>query len=323
MTSETVTQVIDSMARHRARFEEFCRSLSEEELARQVPASEEPDVSAWPGLQRRDVRDRIVRHDDDVRMRRGIQGPGSDEQLTPAQADFFEKKIRPVLVKECYKCHSAEGGRIKGGLRVDTRDGLLKGLNLDATIALAEAISIPVIASGGFASIADVKALLEHGATEVYIFATHGVFCGDSLERFGKSEIAGIVVTENAFRYIEQHGIDTRDRAAVWRAVLESTRLVGRPVFFAMAIILLAFVPVFSLTGQEGLLFHPLAFTKTVAVLAATVMAVTLVPVLCTLLLAGQMHAEEDNAVMRALRADGSARKLARPLPSNWPSTAF
>jgi len=48
-------------------------------------------------------------------------------KLTPAQSDFFEKKIRPVLVKDCYKCHSAEGGRIKGGLRLDTRDGLLKG----------------------------------------------------------------------------------------------------------------------------------------------------------------------------------------------------
>ncbi|MFM8470833.1 MAG: PSD1 and planctomycete cytochrome C domain-containing protein [Limisphaerales bacterium] len=48
-------------------------------------------------------------------------------KLTPQQTDFFEKKIRPVLVKDCYKCHSAEGGRIKGGLRLDTRDGLLKG----------------------------------------------------------------------------------------------------------------------------------------------------------------------------------------------------
>ncbi len=56
-----------------------------------------------------------------------------------------------------------------------------------------------------------------------------------------------------------------------------------------MAIILLAFVPVFALTGRKGKLFHPLAFTKTFAVLAATVMAVTLVPVLCTLLLGGQV----------------------------------
>ena len=100
---------------------------------------------------------------------------------------------------------------------------------------------------------------------------------------------AGIVVTENAFRFMEQRGVDPRDRRRVWETVLESTRLVGRPVFFSMAIILLAFIPVFALTGQEGKLFHPLAFTKTFAVLAATVVAVTLVPVLCSLLLGRQV----------------------------------
>jgi Cu(I)/Ag(I) efflux system membrane protein CusA/SilA len=113
---------------------------------------------------------------------------------------------------------------------------------------------------------------------------------------------AGIVVTENAFRYMEQRGVDPRDRRRVRDTVRDSTRLVGRPVFFSMAIILLAFIPVFALTGQEGKLFHPLAFTKTLAVLAATVIAVTLVPVLCTLLLRGTFHAEEANPVMRALR---------------------
>ena len=113
---------------------------------------------------------------------------------------------------------------------------------------------------------------------------------------------AGIVVTENAFRSVEQRGVDPRDRRRVWETVLESTRLVGRPVFFSMAIILLAFVPVFALSGQEGKLFHPLAFTKTFAVLAATFIAVTLVPVLCTLLLGGKFRAEEANPVMRVLR---------------------
>ena len=49
--------------------------------------------------------------------------------------------------------------------------------------------------------------------------------------------------------------------------VREATHLVGRPIFFSMAIIILAFLPVFALTGQEGKLFHPLAFTKTFAVL--------------------------------------------------------
>ena len=100
---------------------------------------------------------------------------------------------------------------------------------------------------------------------------------------------AAIVVTENAFRFIEQRGRGParppargRDRAATPR------RLVGRPIFFSMAIIILAFMPVFALTGQEGKLFHPLAFTKTFAMAGATILSVTLVPVLCTLLIGGQ-----------------------------------
>src|SRR6266403_1073866 len=66
-----------------------------------------------------------------------------------------------------------------------------------------------------------------------------------------------------------------------------------------MAIIILAFIPVFSLTGEEGKLFHPLAFTKTFAMAGATIIAVTLVPVLCTFLLRGKFHPEQANPVMR------------------------
>ena len=47
--------------------------------------------------------------------------------LTPAQTDFFEKKIRPVLADNCYKCHSTQAEKVKGGLLLDSRDGLLKG----------------------------------------------------------------------------------------------------------------------------------------------------------------------------------------------------
>ncbi|PYS85269.1 MAG: CusA/CzcA family heavy metal efflux RND transporter [Acidobacteria bacterium] len=114
---------------------------------------------------------------------------------------------------------------------------------------------------------------------------------------------AGIVVTENAFRFMEKRKVDPKDRKRVWETVLESTKLVGRPVFFSMAIIVLAFVPVFSLAGQEGKLFHPLAFTKTFAMVGATVIAVTLVPVLCTYLLGGKFHSEQSNPVMRFLQA--------------------
>ncbi|MBP9936960.1 MAG: efflux RND transporter permease subunit, partial [Pyrinomonadaceae bacterium] len=114
---------------------------------------------------------------------------------------------------------------------------------------------------------------------------------------------AGIVVTENAFRFLEKNKVDPKDRKAVWDTVLESTKLVGRPVFFSMAIIILAFIPVFALEGQEGKLFHPLAFTKTFAMVGATIIAVSLVPVLCTFLLGGKFHSEQSNPVMRFLHA--------------------
>src|SRR5436190_17365581 len=109
---------------------------------------------------------------------------------------------------------------------------------------------------------------------------------------------AGIVVTENAFRFLEQRGVDPRDRRRVFETVLESTKLVGRPVFFSMAIIILAFVPVFALTGQEGKLFHPLAFTKTFSMAGATLLSVTLVPVLCTLFIGGTIRGESANPLM-------------------------
>jgi Cu(I)/Ag(I) efflux system membrane protein CusA/SilA len=113
---------------------------------------------------------------------------------------------------------------------------------------------------------------------------------------------AGIVVTENAVRFMEQRHIDPKDRKAVWGTVLESTKLVGRPTLFSMAIIILAFVPIFALTGQEGKLFHPLAFTKTFAMAGASIIAVTLVPVLCTYFLGGKIRAEESNPIMNFLR---------------------
>jgi Cu(I)/Ag(I) efflux system membrane protein CusA/SilA len=114
---------------------------------------------------------------------------------------------------------------------------------------------------------------------------------------------AGIVVVENAYRAIESNGIDTRDKRAVLEVVMESTKMVGRPIFASMVIIILAFAPVFALTGQEGKLFHPLAFTKSFAMIAAAVMAITLVPVLCSFFLGGKMRPEDWNPLMRWIRA--------------------
>lgn len=109
---------------------------------------------------------------------------------------------------------------------------------------------------------------------------------------------AGIVITENCFRQIEREG-GTRP---LIDSVRDAARQVGRPIFFSMAVIILAFLPVFSLTGEEGRLFHPLAFTKTFAMIGATFLSVTLVPVLATFLIRGKVHPEQHNPLMRIAR---------------------
>jgi copper/silver efflux system protein len=99
-----------------------------------------------------------------------------------------------------------------------------------------------------------------------------------------------------------QHSAAYRLTAAeTWTVVLEASKQVGRPIFFAMVIIILAFIPVFALSGREGKLFHPLAFAKTFAMIGSTLLAVTLVPALCAALVRGPFHAEDRNWVMRFL----------------------
>ncbi|MCW5557751.1 MAG: efflux RND transporter permease subunit, partial [Verrucomicrobiae bacterium] len=120
---------------------------------------------------------------------------------------------------------------------------------------------------------------------------------------------AGIVMTENVIRHCELReaakggaaGPARLTAAETWDCTLAAAQQVGRPIVFAMAIIILAFAPVFVLGGQEGKLFRPLAFTKTFACVGATLLAVTLVPVLCSFLVRGPFHAEHDNRIMRVL----------------------
>src|SRR5207248_8259929 len=76
---------------------------------------------------------------------------------------------------------------------------------------------------------------------------------------------------------------------------------VGRSLFFALLVITVSFIPVFSLTAQEGRLFKPLAFTKTFSMSFAALLGVTLVPVLMTLLIRGKITPEIKNPVNRFL----------------------
>ena len=115
---------------------------------------------------------------------------------------------------------------------------------------------------------------------------------------------AGIVMTENVIRHFEQAESFKGRRLTSLEAcelTLTAARQVARPIFFSMLIILMGFLPVLLLTGQEGKLFHPLALTKTFAMVLATALSMTLVPVLCSILVRGPFRSEDQNVVMNVL----------------------
>jgi copper/silver efflux system protein len=115
---------------------------------------------------------------------------------------------------------------------------------------------------------------------------------------------AGIVMTENVIRHCERAEEELKRRLTppeVFQQTLDAATQVGRPMFFSMMVIILAFVPVFMLTGQEGKLFHPLAYTKTFALIGAVLLAVTAVPVFCTILVRGPFKPESENWLMKFL----------------------
>ncbi|KVN66610.1 efflux RND transporter permease subunit [Burkholderia stagnalis] len=131
---------------------------------------------------------------------------------------------------------------------------------------------------------------------------------------------AAIVMIENAHKHLEafEHRFPgTRMTAAQrWELIATSAAEVGPALFFSLLIITLSFVPVFSLEGQEGKLFSPLAFTKTYTIAAAAGLSVTLVPVLMGYLIRGRIPHEHANPINRVLI------RLYRPLLDatlRWP----
>ncbi|WP_428406749.1 efflux RND transporter permease subunit [Hyphococcus sp.] len=108
-----------------------------------------------------------------------------------------------------------------------------------------------------------------------------------------------IVMIETLHRHIEKEPLTPENR---WRIVREAASEVGPAIFFSLVIITLSFMPVFALEAQEGRLFKPLAFTKTYAMAASAILAITLVPVLMGYLVRGRIRPEEKNplAVMLA-----------------------
>jgi copper/silver efflux system protein len=111
---------------------------------------------------------------------------------------------------------------------------------------------------------------------------------------------ASIVMVENAHRHLAAAG---NPRGPAREAVIVSAaQQVGRAIFFSLVIIVVSFLPVFLLTGEEGRLFHPLAFTKTFAIAAASILSITLVPILMVAWMRGRIRSEDNNPAALATR---------------------
>ena len=135
---------------------------------------------------------------------------------------------------------------------------------------------------------------------------------------------AAVVMIENAHKHIEAwrhaHPGRTLEGEEHWQVIAAAAAEVGPALFFSLLIIVLSFIPVFTLEAQEGRLFAPLAFTKTYAMAAAAGLAVTLIPVLMGYLIRGRIPDEHANPLNRWLIA------LYRPLLERvlqWPKSTL
>ncbi len=110
---------------------------------------------------------------------------------------------------------------------------------------------------------------------------------------------ATIVMVENAHKYLykltlEKGEITNEDRVKV---IVKAAKQVGRPIFFALILVVVSFLPIFALSGQEGKLFTPLAFTKTFAMISGAFISITLVPILMIFFIRGKIIPENRNPI--------------------------
>jgi len=112
---------------------------------------------------------------------------------------------------------------------------------------------------------------------------------------------SSIVLVENAYRNLakalEEKKHLTPDEYK--KISVDSAKQVGRAIFFSELIILVSFLPVFMLTGQEGKMFHPLAYTKSFAMIGSAIVVISLIPVLMTMLMRGKFKSEDKNPTTR------------------------
>jgi Cu(I)/Ag(I) efflux system membrane protein CusA/SilA len=117
---------------------------------------------------------------------------------------------------------------------------------------------------------------------------------------------ASIVMVENGYRHLserQEHNTETVSEPERHHILIGAAKQVGPALFFSLLIIVVSFLPVFLLEAQEGRMFRPLAWTKTLAVGSSSILAITLVPVLMVMLMRGRLRPEEANPISRFTKA--------------------
>ncbi len=110
-----------------------------------------------------------------------------------------------------------------------------------------------------------------------------------------------VVMGENAAHHLSRKFGRERVTGDTTEIVVAACRTVGRPIFYSVLITILSFLPVFALTGREGKMFHPLAYTKTFALVGVALLSITLVPALIPIFLKGRIKSEQENWLVRTM----------------------
>jgi Cu(I)/Ag(I) efflux system membrane protein CusA/SilA len=112
---------------------------------------------------------------------------------------------------------------------------------------------------------------------------------------------ASIVIVENGYRHLSEAGqVNEKQRR---RILIDAAKQVGPALFFSLLVIVVSFLPVFLLEAQEGRMFRPLAWTKTLSVVFSSLLAVTVVPPLMLFFIRGRLRPEAQNPVSRITQA--------------------
>src|SRR5450432_1227621 len=155
--------------------------------------------------------------------------------------------------------------------------------------ALVPILTLPVALLGAF-----VPMYLLHLSSNIMSLGGFALAIGVLID-------AAIVIVENGYRHLSEAGTVTE--AERRRILIDAAKQVGPALFFSLLIIVVSFLPVFLLEAQEGRMFRPLAWTKTLAVGSSSVLAITLVPVLMVMLIRGRLKPESANPISRFTQA--------------------